>query len=623
MRLLLIHADYLEFEAREPTPAAEDLPEGARSGRFEDPLVVFTAVEEEDEDSEAEIVRKAADEILDVVGKVGARLVVIYPYAHLSPSLASPEAAVRILRMLADEVRSRGMTVERLPFGWYKSFRLSCKGHPLSELSRQISAAEAGAIVREETVRSRWFIMEPDGKMQEISLAGGEVVGYDFIGREELRLFALHEMAKSREAREEPPHIQLMRRLELVDYEPGSDPGNFRFYPKGRLMKVLLERWVGQRVREYGAMEIETPVMYDYDHPALKSYLERFPARQYTLKSGKRRLFLRFSACFGQFLLASNTVISYRNLPLRLYEITHYSFRLEKSGELSGLRRLRTFTMPDMHTICADVEQAKAEFARQFRLCMECMRELGIESYETGIRMTEDFLKSNMDFIISLVRLVGKPVLIEVWSQRYAYFDPKFEFNFVDSTGKASALSTVQMDHENAARYGIAYVNERGERVHPIILHCSPSGSLERVIYALLEQAYKDMKRGRPPALPLWLSPTQVRVIPVAERHLEFCERIVKEIGDRGVRVDLDDRDETVAKKIRDAEREWIPYILVVGDEEVKTEKLRVRVRGEKELKTATVGQLCEEIRRRIEGFPLEPLPMPVRLSQRPIFVGG
>jgi len=519
MRLLLIHADYLEFEAREPTPAAEDLPEGARSGRFEDPLVVFTAVEEEDEGSEAEIVRRAADEILDVAGKVGARLVVIYPYAHLSPSLASPEAAVRTLRMLADEVRSRGMTVERLPFGWYKSFRLSCKGHPLSELSRQISAAEAGAIVREETVKSRWFIMEPDGKMHEISLAGGEVVGYDFAGREELRLFALHEMARSREAREEPPHIQLMRRLELVDYEPGSDPGNFRFYPKGRLMKVLLERWVGQRVREYGAMEIETPVMYDYDHPALKSYLERFPARQYTLKSGKRRLFLRFSACFGQFLLASNAVISYRNLPLRLYEITHYSFRLEKSGELSGLRRLRTFTMPDMHTICADVEQAKEEFARQFRLCMRCMRELGIESYETGIRMTEDFLKNNRDFITSLVRLVGKPVLIEVWGQRYAYFDPKFEFNFVDSTGKASALSTVQMDHENAARYGITYVNERGERVHPIILHCSPSGSLERVIYALLEQAHKDMKRGRPPALPLWPSPTQGRVIPAAARH--------------------------------------------------------------------------------------------------------
>ena len=624
MRLLLIHADYLEFEAREPTPAAEELPEGARSGRFEDPLVVFTAVEEEDEGPEAEIVKRAADEILDVAGKVGARLVVIYPYAHLSPSLAPPDAAVRILRMLADEVRSRGLTVERLPFGWYKSFRLSCKGHPLSELSRQISAAEVPrAAAEEETVESRWFIMEPDGKMHEISLAGGEVVGYDFTGREELRLFALHEMARSREAREEPPHIQLMRRLELVDYEPGSDPGNFRFYPKGRLMKILLERWVGQRVREYGAMEIETPVMYDYDHPALRSYLERFPARQYTLKSGKRRLFLRFSACFGQFLLASNAVISYRNLPLRLYEITHYSFRLEKSGELSGLRRLRTFTMPDMHTICADVEQAKEEFARQFRLCMRCMRELEIRNYETGIRMTEEFLKNNRDFVVSLVRMVGKPVLLEVWSRRYAYFDPKFEFNFVDSTGKASALSTVQMDHENAARYGITYVNERGEKVHPVILHCSPSGSLERVIYALLEQACKEMKRGGVPALPLWLSPTQARVIPVAERHLKLCERIVERMKKRGIRVDLDDRDETVAKKIRDAEREWIPYILVVGDEERRTGKLSVRVRGRKRLKRMTLRQLCEEIVRRVKGFPLEPLPLPERLSLRPVFWGG
>jgi len=624
MRLLLIHADYLEFEAREPTPIAEEIPEAKRAGRFEEPLVVFTAVEEEDEENAQDIVRKAADEIAEVKEKVGAKLVVVYPYAHLSSSLAPAESAVKILKMLADELRARGIDAERLPFGWYKSFRLSCKGHPLSELSRQITAAPGAteAVVKEETVKSRWFILEPSGELHEISMRNGKIEGYNFSGRDELRLFALHEISRSREAREEPPHISLMRRLEIADYEPGSDSGNFRFYPKGRFLKLLLERWVSQRVREYGAMEIETPIMYDYDHPALKNYLERFPARQYTLKSGKRRFFLRFSACFGQFLLASSSAISYRNLPLRLYEITHYSFRLEKSGELSGLRRLRTFTMPDMHTLCADIEQAKEEFRKQFKLCMRCLRDLGIKSYETGIRMTEGFLEENRDFITSLAKLVGKPVLLEVWNQRYAYFDPKFEFNFVDATGKASALSTVQMDHENASRYGITYVDEKGERRHPIILHCSPSGSLERVIYALLEQAYKDMQKGKAPSLPLWLSPTQVRVIPVADRHKKFCEDLADKIEEEGVRVDIDDRNETVGKKIRDAEREWVPYILVVGDEEMKTKKLKVRVRGRKRLKSTTLRELCAEIKRKTEGFPQEPLPLPKRLSARPIFFG-
>ncbi|MEM1689546.1 MAG: threonine--tRNA ligase [Candidatus Hadarchaeales archaeon] len=625
MRLLLIHADYLEFEAKEPTPIAEELPEELRSKRFEEPLVVFTAVEEEDIENVQEIVKKAADEISDVKEKVNAKLVVIYPYAHLSSSLAPAESAVETLKMLANELRSRGIETERLPFGWYKSFKISCKGHPLSELSRQISptVGVTEAVTKEETIKSRWFILEPDGKLHEITMEDGEIRGYDFSRYPELKLFAIHEISRSREAKEEPPHIQLMRRLELVDYEPGSDSGNFRFYPKGRFMKFLLERWVSQRAKEYGAMEIETPIMYDYDHPALKSYLERFPARQYTLKSGKRRFFLRFSACFGQFLLASSAVISYRNLPLRLYEITHYSFRLEKSGELSGLRRLRTFTMPDMHTICADIEQAKEEFKKQFKLCMRCLRDLGIKNYETGIRMTEDFLEKNKEFIISLAKLVRKPVLLEVWSQRYAYFDPKFEFNFVDTTGKASALSTVQMDHENAVRYGITYVDENGCKKHPIILHCSPSGSLERVIYALLEQAYKDMQNGKTPCLPLWLSPTQVRIIPVADRHKKFCERLAQEIEKEGIRVDLDDRGETVGKKIRDAEREWIPYILVVGDEEMKTKKLKVRIRGKKRLKSLALKKLCTEIKRKTVGFPQEPLPLPRKLSARPIFFGG
>ncbi|MEM3519502.1 MAG: threonine--tRNA ligase [Candidatus Hadarchaeales archaeon] len=629
MRILLIHADFLEFETKQPTPLAEELPQEKKSGRLEEVLVVFSAAEEEDEADLEGVAEKAAREIADVASQVKAERIAIYPYAHLSPSLASPKAATRLLDLTAEKLRKLGFETYRLPFGWYKAFRLSCKGHPLSELSRQITPEKAEvisqALAQEEKITSSWYVMEPDGKMHEIKLEGEKIVGYDFSKEKNLELFAIHEIKRQREAKEEPPHIQLMKRLELVDYEEGSDSGNFKFYPKGRFVKNLLETWVREKVTSYGAMEVETPIMYDYEHPALKDYLERFPARQYTLKSTGKRLFLRFSACFGQFLMISAGTISYRHLPMKLYELTRYSFRLEKAGELAGLRRLRAFTMPDMHTFCKNEEEAKKEFLAQFRLCMQCLKELGFSKndYETGFRASREFLEKNREFVVSIAKAIGRPILLEIWSRRYAYFDPKFEFNFVDAIGKASALSTVQMDHENAKRYGITYVDENNQRQHPVILHCSPSGSLERVIYALLEKAYKEQKEGKAPVLPLWLSPTQVRLIPLADRHLKFCEKIAKQLSKSLVRVDIDDRAETVQKKVRDAEREWIWYIVVIGDKELKSKKLPVRVRGKKTLRKMTVRTLSQEISKKTKGMPFALLPLPLHLSDRPIFVGG
>ncbi|HEX59970.1 MAG TPA: threonine--tRNA ligase, partial [Methanomicrobia archaeon] len=197
----------------------------------------------------------------------------------------------------------------------------------------------------------------------------------------------------------------------------------------------------------------------------------------------------------------------------------------------------------------------------------------------------------------------------------------------IDALSKASALSTVQIDVENAKRYNITYVDADGERKFPVILHCSPSGAIERCIYALLERAYMKMENeGRLPMLPLWLSPTQLRIIPVADRHVGFAEGILKSF--EGVRADLDDRDETVARKIRDAGREWIPFVAVVGDKEVENNVLTVTVRGESSMKKQkrieiTTEELKELIKREVEGFPFRGLPLPQRLSKRPKFVGA
>jgi len=616
MKLLLIHADYMEYEVKKKTKLAE--PFEGKGERVEEVLVVFTSVEKGDDEN---VVKKAAVEVREVAEKVGAEKIMIYPYAHLSSNLADADTAVRLLKLLESELSD--FDVHRSPFGWYKAFRISCKGHPLSELSREIGGEAEAEITKalrdeEERVISYWYILTPEKELVEIEK-------FDFTGYERLKKFANYEIAKRRAVDVTPPHVEYMRRLEIADYEAASDSGHIKYYPKGRLIKTLLEQYITKKCVEYGAMEVETPLMYDRDHPTLRRYLERFPARQYIIKGDKREFFLRFAACFGQFLMLSNATITYRNLPLKIYELTRYSFRKEQRGELVGLRRLRAFTMPDMHTLVKDVKQAMEEFFNQYRLSVQVLKEIGIDSedYEVAIRVTREFYEENRDFIHNLVGVLNKPILVEMWDHRFFYFVLKFEFNFVDALDKASALSTVQIDVENAKRYEIKYVDTDGAEKYPLILHCSVSGAVERVMYALLEKAKFMIDEGRLPMLPVWLSPTQVRIIPVSEKYVDDAAKIAEQIERENIRVDVDDRNETLSKRIRDAQREWIPYIAVVGEKEIKSGELAVTVRAEstqEEQKRVVmkVEELIDRVKAECSGKPFMPLPMPKFLSKRP-----
>src|SRR6476469_2519489 len=512
MRMLFLHADFVEYEpiSKEIQLAEEGIPIAKK--RMDDLIVVLTAVESEDDENTAS---DSSTEIRKYGDLVKCDQVLIYPYAHLSSNLASPKVALQILQSLEMGVRKSFPIVARAPFGWTKSFNIKVKGHPLAENARTITGQfklskspdksgndESTALRAEETVRSSWHILEVGGHLVPFA-------EYSFNkDQSNLKTLADYEFSKKRVVDEIPPHVKLMKKLGIADYEPASDSGNMRFYPKGKLMKSLLESHISRRISEYGGMEVETPIMYDSKHPTLQSYFNRFPARQYNVFSDNRQLFLRFAACFGQFLMAKDFQISYKNLPLRLYELTRYSFRREKSGELVGLRRLRAFSMPDCHALCKNMDQAKEEFLKRFRLSVRVIDGLGLSTrgdLEMAIRFTEEFYQDNEDFITEIVSKFGKSVLIETWRERFFYFTLKWEFNFVDNLGKASALSTDQIDVENGERYGIEFVEEDGSIKYPIILHNSPSGAVERVIYALLEKAAKFARMGNKPTLPLWL----------------------------------------------------------------------------------------------------------------------
>ena len=613
MRILQLHCDNITYEpTKKEIQSAEEI--DPKSVSIDEVVVCFVAVEKDDNE---DIAKDAISQIQESMKKIGCQKLLLYPYAHLSSNLASPSTALSLLKLM--ENQSQGLDVSRAPFGWTKSYNVKVKGHPLAESSKVITSESqkektSVALESESKIKSFWHILTPDGKMEDIQ-------SFDFAKNKQLEVLAKYESSKKRNVDEPPPHVALMKKLAIADYESASDQGNMRFFPNGRLIKSQIEQFVTDKVRDYGGFEVETPIMYDSHHPSMESYFNRFPARQYNIDSEGKNLFLRFAACFGQFLMANDFQISYKNLPYRLYELTRYSFRREQSGELVGLRRLRAFTMPDCHAFCKDMDQAIDEFRIRFDLSRDVLNGFGItsEDYEMAIRFTEDFYNENKDLIVEMVKKIGKPVLVEMWKERFFYFVLKWEFNYIDNLGKASALSTDQIDVENGDRYGIEFVDEKNQTKNPIILHNSPSGAIERIMYVLLEKSARDAKEGRKPSLPLWLAPTQVRIIPLKDEFLEFSKDLSEKLSQKNIRVDIDDRNDSIGKRIREAEKEWIRYILVIGEKEAGSTNLSVRDRNSSNVRNLSFDEFISEIDELTNNKPFSKLNMPLLLSKRPI----
>lgn len=604
MRILLIHSDYLNYNVKNKTPVAEEIEDAKKQGAFDESLVVFTAVEKDDENNPQGIVKNLVKEVIKTNDQVKAENIVLYPYAHLSSSLSSPKVAVQVLKDAEEALNAEGLNVKRVPFGWYKAFEISCKGHPLSELSRTITAEEE----EEDEVEkkpSSWSILDGD-KIIDID---------DFkFENDQLEKLVSYELGTGASDAGEPPHVKLMREKELCDYESASDVGNLKWFPKGRLVRDLLADYVYNLVVDQGAMPIETPIFYDLDNEAINVHAAKFGERQYRTDT-KKNLMLRFACCFGAFRVMADPFITWKNLPAKLYELSTYSFRFEKKGEVVGLKRLRAFTMPDFHSFCADMNSTLEEFSKQTDMCIQTGVDLDV-NYEIIFRATKDFYDENKDWMYSIGKKIGKPVLLEILTERKHYWSCKIDFAAIDYLGRPIENPTVQIDVESGKRFDITYLGEDGKEHYPTILHCSPTGSIERVICSLLEKTAIELDE-KAPMLPTWLSPIEVRIITVGEDHKDFANELYDKINAENIRVDVDDRDESVGKKIRNAATEWIPYIFVVGDNEKESGVFSVTVRETGEKVDMTVDELIKEVLDKTKGMPYRGLPLPKDISTR------
>jgi threonyl-tRNA synthetase len=618
MKLLLIHASDFHYHVTERTTVAEEIDPSRKSHDFSECLVAYTAVEEEDEEDPRGVADQAIEALREVAGQLETTTVVLYPYAHLSASLASPQDAVAILKAIEADL-GPGLTVWRAPFGWYKSFRIDCKGHPLSELSREIGPREEGEEIAEAApVADEDFqMLAPDGSEIQPDKATDDVGGHDLVvlaKREALR--------EEGEQIEEPEYLRLCRKFG-VSWESMADAGHQRYGPKSALMFDLISDYAMQVVMDLGlpVFLIKGSNMFDLSHPAIARHADLYGDRLYTIRhrTERKEYVLRYAACFQQFSMVKDWTIGHSQLPFGTLEIAD-SYRLEQSGETSLNFRLRRFFMPDLHVFCRDLEEARHWFEVLHQRVYQEIRKLG-RDYEILMNFSSrDEYDNNKEWARDLCAQVGKGALLHFYPPgKDFYWTINNEYILIDTLEKVREIATVQIDVGNAERFGITYIDTKGKPRHPVMLHSAVIGGIERFLYAIFDTALYQQSKGDVGTIPLWLNPEHVRIIPVAQRHLERAWELQRTISSHHIRVGIDDRDETVGKKIRQAKIDWVGYAIVIGDKEMSGDSLTVYDRESDANLPYSTGLLVDHIVTQLDNMPYRPLYMPVLLSQRPV----
>jgi threonyl-tRNA synthetase len=609
MRILQLHVNYVEYEPiKKEISKAEEAEK--KKYRFEDLLLLLTCVEKKDD---IEIGKKAVEDVKDFLEKLKINKILIYPFAHLSSEIAEPEEALKIIKEMEIYAKSLGIETYRAPFGWNKALTISVKGHPLAEQSR---AYTRESLKEEKPVemKKEYLILTEDGKLYKPE-------EYEFKeGEEDFRALVEKEaLGIESKGRGKPKYIKFMKRFGF-DWEPMSDVGHMRFGPEASLIFDLVADYSQKLIQSLGipVYTIKGSNMFNMGIDAIKEHANLFGSRMYKVNVENKSFVMRYAACFQQFAVIRNWQISYKHLPFGAFEVAD-SYRLEQSGELLLSFRSRKFTMPDLHLFCKDLEEAKEWFFKLHKKIYEEIRKLGRDYYSLYNLTSKEFFEKNKDWIMELVKHEQKPVLLCFYPTANYYWLLNIEYCIIDEMKRPREIATVQIDVGNSKRFGIRFIDRDGKEQYPIILHSAIIGSIERYIFTVFDSAV----RMKNPMLPLWLSPTQVRICPMSEKYKEEGIKIAERLKREGIRVDVDDREGTINRKIRDAEIYWVPLQVVVGKEEVESGKLSVRFRESSKIEKMSLEELVKYVKERISDYPFRDSYLPMLLSQRPVFTSA
>ena len=564
MKILLLHVDYIKFKPlKKALKSIGELSEKEKKGgEVKEALVVLTSVEKSDTSVE-KIIEEFVKNIKDVAKQVKTKNIVLYPYVHLSNNPSSPELAMEILDA-AEKNLSKDFKVIQAPFGYYKEFEMKVKGHPLSELSREIKV--------DETEKEEY---NPKQLLREIS-------------KSKLDASKL----------KENDHRIIGKQMDLFSFNEVA-PGMVFWHNKGLIIYNELINFWREEHRKAGYEEIKTPEIMDSKLWKVSGHWDKYKGNNFVTEYEKRNFLVKPMNCPGGMMVYKNKPKSYKDFPLRIGEvgIVH---RYELSGVLAGLFRVIQFTQDDAHIFCTDEKQVKKEiteliklinyFYKKFNLDFDHVelstrpeKRIGSEKeWDMAEKILEEVLKENK-------------IKYKINKGEGAFYGPKIDFHVKDSLDRTWQLSTIQLDFALPERFELEYTDKNNTKKRPIMLHRVIYGSLERFVGILLEHT-----KGR---LQTWLSPIQVRVISFTERNMRYAKKIFDEMEKEvpHLRIDTDFRDTTVSSKVKDAEIMRIPYIIVVGDKEEKEKNLAVRVRGDKQIQKFFLEEFNEKIKKEIE----------------------
>jgi threonyl-tRNA synthetase len=418
---------------------------------------------------------------------------------------------------------------------------------------------------------------------------------------------------------EPPAYIRHMRKFG-IEWEPMSDTGHMRYGPEGAIIIGLVHEYANQVVREIGVpvYNLLGTNMFRLSEKPVKQHADLFGDRLYQLSVDNEEFILRYAACHQQFAMIKDWTISYKNLPFGAFEIAD-SYRFEQPGELMLSFRLRRMNMPDLHIFVRDIEEAKRIFLEVHKKIYEIMRTLGRDYVSLYNTTSFEFIQSEKEFLNDLLKIEKKPVLVTVYPPgKDYYWILNIEYHITDVLGRPREIGTVQIDIGNAQRFGIKYIDKHGTENYPVILHIALLGTVERFVYTLFDSA---LSKGEEKAtLPTWISPTQVRLIPIADRHVARANAIADVFEENNIRVDIDDRSQTLQRKVSEAEKRWIPYVIVIGDKEETSDEVIVRSRSTLTSNRKALQEFIIEVKEETKGKPFKPLSYPRSLANRPIF---
>jgi len=411
----------------------------------------------------------------------------------------------------------------------------------------------------------------------------------------------LDEYLKQQTEAEKRDHRKIGKELDLFVFSDLIGKGLPLLTPKGSIIRQELEKFITEEETKRGYLRVYTPDLARLELYKKSGHWQHYKESMYPLINVDNEDYvLRPMACPHHFMLYNSRPRSYRELPLRYAEIAR-QYRKEQSGELSGLIRLMAFSLVDAHLICRP-DQIEKEFKDVLELIQYNMKVLGIKDYSYRFSKWDPKNKkkyTNNPKAWQEIEKLMKKILDELKlkyieaKDEAAFYGPKTDIQVRNVNGKEDTLFTVQIDFDMPGKFDMSYIDKRGKKQTPMVIHRASIGCIERTMAFLIEQ-YAG-------ALPVWLSPIQVQIIPISEKFNKYGEKIKKELWKEDIRVELNNDNETLGKKIRNGELQKIPYLLVVGEKEQKSNSVAVRDRKKGDLGPMKTNKFIEKIKEEIE----------------------